>query len=71
MRSFVLVAVLAGSASASPMTVTGQVVDVRSHWTADGSRIVTDATVHTDVGDVVVRQLGGTVDGIGQRTFPG
>lgn len=71
MRSFVLVAVLAGSASASPMTISGEVLDVRSHWTADGSRIVTDATVHTDVGDVVVRQLGGTVDGIGQRTFPG
>lgn len=71
MRSFVLVAVLAGGASAAPMTITGEVVDARSHWTADGTRIVTDATVHTDTGDVVVRQQGGTVDGIGQRTFPG
>jgi len=71
MRSFVLVAALATSASASPMTVTGDVVDVRSRWTADGSRIVTEATVHTATGDVVVSQLGGSVDGIAMRTFPG
>ena len=53
------------------MTVTGDVMDVRSRWTADGSRIVTDATIHTDSGEVVVSQLGGSVDGIGMRTFPG
>jgi hypothetical protein len=71
MRSFVLVAVLAGSASAAPMTVTGDVIDVRSHWTADGDRIVTEATVRTPDGDVVVSQLGGTVDGLTMREFPG
>src|SRR5262245_34499636 len=70
MRSFVLVAALAGTASAAPMTVTGDVVDVRSHWTADGDRIVTEATVHTSTGDVVVSQLGGTVDGLTMRQFP-
>jgi hypothetical protein len=70
MRSFVLVAALGGTASAAPMTVTGDVIDVRSHWTADGDRIVTEATVHTDTGDVVVSQLGGTVDGLTMRQFP-
>ncbi|HEY5928659.1 MAG TPA: hypothetical protein VIV11_43540 [Kofleriaceae bacterium] len=73
MRSFVLVVTLAGTtttAGASPMSVTGDVIDVRSRWTADGSRIVTDATVRTDTGEVVVSQLGGSVDGIGQRQFP-
>ena len=54
------------------MTVTGNVVDTRSHWTADGSRIVTEATVQTDAGDtIVVSQLGGTVDGLTMRTMPG
>jgi hypothetical protein len=70
MRSFVLVVALGGTASAAPMTVTGDVIDVRSHWTADGDRIVTEATVHTDTGDVVVSQLGGTVDGLTMRQFP-
>jgi hypothetical protein len=70
MRSFVLVAALGGTASAAPMTVTGDVIDVRSRWTAGGDRIVTDATVHTDAGDVVVSQLGGSVDGLTMRQFP-
>src|SRR5688500_169321 len=71
MRSLVLVATLAGTASASPMTVTGDVLDLRSQWTADGTRIVTEATVHTDSGDVIVSQLGGTVGGLTMRTMPG
>jgi hypothetical protein len=53
------------------MLVSGDVVAVSSHWVADGSRIVTDATVRTPDGDVVVSQLGGSVGGVGQRTFPG
>src|SRR5882757_7817841 len=54
------------------MTIDGDVVAVQSHWTADGSRIVTEATVRTpDGGTVVVSQLGGTVDGIGMRQMPG
>jgi MYXO-CTERM domain-containing protein len=53
------------------MVVTGEVTDVRSHWTDDGSRIVTEATVHGVDGDVVVSQLGGTVDGLAMQTFPG
>lgn len=70
MRSFVLVVALGGTAGAAPMTVTGDVIDVRSHWTADKDRIVTEATVRTDTGDVVVSQLGGSVDGLAMRTFP-
>jgi MYXO-CTERM domain-containing protein len=71
MRSFVLVVALTGSATAAPMTVSGDVSDVRSHWTADHASIVTEATVHTATGDVVVNQLGGTVDGLTMRQFPG
>jgi hypothetical protein len=63
---------MATGRSLSPaMTVEGKVTDANSHWTADGSRIVTEATVHTDAGDVVVSQLGGTVDGLTMRTMPG
>src|SRR5688500_16827376 len=71
MRSLALVAARSATASAAPMTITGDVINVRSRWTADRSRIVTEATVHTATGDVVVSQLGGSVDGIAMRTFPG
>lgn len=54
------------------MTIDGDVVAVHSHWTSDGSRIVTEARVRTSDGaEVVVSQLGGTVDGIGMITMPG
>jgi hypothetical protein len=53
------------------MTIDGDVVEVHSRWTGDHSRIVTEATVRTPTGDVVVSQLGGSVDGIAQRQFPG
>jgi hypothetical protein len=54
------------------MTLEGDVVAVHSHWTQDGSRIVTEATVRTVGGEeVVVSQLGGSVDGIGMITMPG
>ena len=76
MRRLVLLAVLAPAvASATPArntgTVEGAVVATQSRWTHDGSRIVTAATVRTATGDVVVSQLGGTVDGLTMRTFPG
>lgn len=71
MRSLLLVLVLAGTAHASEMTVTGMVTDVTSRWTADGSRIVTEATVQTEAGEVVVTQLGGRVGGFGMRQWPG
>ena len=71
MRSFVLVAALAGTASATPMTVTGEVIDVRSRWTADGDRIVTESTLRlADGSRRVILQAGGTVDGIGMRVIP-
>jgi hypothetical protein len=53
-----------------PVAISGDVIATASHWTADGSRIVTEATVHTPDGDVVVSQLGGTVDGLTMRQFP-
>jgi len=53
------------------MLVTGDVTDTHARWTADGSRIITEATVQTDTGNVVVSQLGGTIDGIAMRTMPG
>jgi hypothetical protein len=49
-----------------PMTVSGDVVEIHSHWTQGGEQIVTDATVATPNGMVVVSQLGGTADGLGQ-----
>lgn len=54
-----------------PMTIEGDVVATHSYWTDDGSRIVTEATVQTPQGDVVVSQLGGSVDGIAMLTMPG
>jgi hypothetical protein len=53
------------------MTVEGDVVAVSSHWTDDGSRIETEATVRTAEGDVIVNQLGGSVDGLGMIMMPG
>ncbi len=50
--------------------VSGDVIAVVSHWTADGSRIVTEASVATATGTVVVSQLGGTVDELTMRQFP-
>jgi hypothetical protein len=60
------------AAAAAPLQVTGQVTGTHSRWTVDGSRIVTEATVHTDDGtELVVSQLGGTVDGMTMRVFHG
>ena len=54
------------------MTIEGDVVAVHSYWTDDRSRIETDATIQTADGQqVVVNQLGGTVDGIGMIQMPG
>lgn len=68
MRWLALVLAMSTPVIAAP--VTGDVVGVVSRWTNDGSRIVTDATIRTQAGDVVVTQLGGTVDGLTMRTFP-
>ncbi|HEX8108802.1 MAG TPA: hypothetical protein VF516_13815 [Kofleriaceae bacterium] len=53
------------------MIVEGDVVAVHGYWTDDRSRIVTEATVQTPDGPVVVSQLGGSADGIGMITIPG
>jgi hypothetical protein len=77
MRRSVLVLTLATAAGTAradvrdlPMTITGEVLWTTSRWTADGSRIVTEATVRTTDGDVVVSQMGGSAGGFGMRSFP-
>jgi hypothetical protein len=71
MRSLVVIALCSATASAGTMTITGDVTDSHSRWTADESRIITESVVMTDSGPITVSQLGGTVDGIGMMTFPG
>jgi hypothetical protein len=75
MRALLLSIVLAPAlaTAAPPMIIDdGLVIDATSRWTADGSRIVTEARVRTPNGELVtVSQLGGTVDGLTMRTFPG
>ena len=64
--------VVPSTAIGAPMAIEGRVIDAHSRWTGDGSRIVTTATVRTATGDdVTVSQLGGSVDGLTMRTFPG
>ncbi|MDX2091150.1 MAG: hypothetical protein SFX73_25040 [Kofleriaceae bacterium] len=58
-------------AAAAPVFVEGVVQETTSRWTEDGDRIVTEATVQTPDGPVVVSQLGGHVDGLTMRQFPG
>ncbi|TMQ16429.1 MAG: hypothetical protein E6J90_23850 [Deltaproteobacteria bacterium] len=53
------------------MFIDGDVIEAHSHWTEDHAAIVTEATVHTPDGDVVVSQLGGSVDGLGMIQMPG
>src|SRR5687768_57082 len=67
----VFAVIFAMPAAASPMVVEGEVIQTQSRWTRDGSRIVTDATVRTESGDVVVSQLGGSVNGLGVGPMPG
>ncbi|HEU5061044.1 MAG TPA: MYXO-CTERM sorting domain-containing protein [Kofleriaceae bacterium] len=65
----------AGAARASDDSaelLTGQVVSAQSRWARGGTAIVTDSLLRLDDGrEVAVRQLGGTVDGIGMVTIPG
>jgi len=68
MRWLALVVAMTAPAAAAP--VEGDVVSTTARWTNDGSEIVTDATIRTAAGDVVVTQLGGSVGGLAMRTFP-
>ena len=69
---FLLLTLVPAVAAARPVTVEGTVLEAQSRWTSDGSRIVTEAVVRTaDGARVTVSQLGGTVDGLTMRTFPG
>jgi uncharacterized protein (TIGR03382 family) len=74
MRNVVAIAVFAAgtaTAVARPMTLQGTVIETKGRWTADRSRIITDVTIQTASGPVVVSQLGGTADGLGMITMPG
>ncbi|MGE5186946.1 MAG: hypothetical protein ACM31C_33070 [Acidobacteriota bacterium] len=66
----VVVVQMIGGATAGAGTISGEVTAAKAHWTPDGSRIVTESTVHTASGDVTVSQLGGTVDGLTMMSFP-
>lgn len=68
---FLLVPVVASAAPGPITSIEGHVTSSTSRWTRDGSRIITEATVETAKGPVMVSQLGGTVDGLTMRTFPG
>lgn len=61
----------ADTAIGTAMTVEGMVGATSAKWVGDNDRIVTEAVVHTSAGDVVVSQLGGHVDGLTMRQFPG
>jgi len=69
----VILVVLAGAAGparadSAPAAIDGEVVRVDSRWSASGDRIVSETTVRADDGrEVVMLQLGGSVDGIGMR----
>jgi hypothetical protein len=63
-----------GSARASgdsDQMLTGDVVSAQSRWVRGGTAIVTDSVMRLDDGrEVTVRQLGGSVDGIGMIAIP-
>jgi Pregnancy-associated plasma protein-A len=69
--AFAGLAAAAAPAAARPQQLEGVVTQATSRWTADQSRIVTEAVIATASGDVKVSQLGGTVDGMTMRTIPG
>ncbi|MFT3693374.1 MAG: M43 family zinc metalloprotease [Kofleriaceae bacterium] len=54
----------------APLTISGTVVEVHSHWTSGGERIVTESTIEAPDGTMtIVTQVGGTADGLGQVVF--
>jgi hypothetical protein len=60
--------ILLGSTPAiASEVIEGVVVDSRARWGYDGALIVTETTVRTDTGDVVLHQLGGRVGDVATR----
>jgi len=52
--------------------ITGQVISAEAGWTSGARKIVTRSVIRTADGiEHRVHQLGGTVDGIGMRVYPG
>ena len=76
-RAIALAATLASSGRAhasgdTDQVLTGQVLSARSRWARGGTAIVTESVLRLDGGgEVTVRQLGGSVDGIAMVTIPG
>lgn len=55
----------------SDQVLTGQVVSAQSRWARGATAIVTESVIRLDDGrEVTVRQLGGSVDGIGMIAIP-
>ncbi len=55
----------------SDQMLTGQVVSAHSRWARGGTSIVTESVLRLDDGrEVTVRQLGGSVDGVGMIAIP-
>jgi hypothetical protein len=52
-------------AAASDVLISGRVISSHARWARAGRDIVTESVVRTATGEVRVRQLGGTVGGIG------
>ena len=75
-RAIALAATLASSGRAhasgdTDQVLTGQVVSAHSRWARGGTAIVTESVLRLDDGsEVTVRQLGGSVDGIGMLVIP-
>jgi hypothetical protein len=63
---------VAARASGDPdQLLTGEVVSAHSRWARGGTSIVTESVLRLDDGrEVTVRQLGGSVDGIGMIAIP-
>ena len=75
-RAIALAATLASSGRAhasgdTDQVLTGQVLSAHSRWARGGTAIVTESVLRLDDGrEVTVRQLGGSVDGIGMLSIP-
>lgn len=60
------------TADPAPESIEADVVGARGHWSDDGLRIVTTATLRTADGtELDARVLGGEADGLGQISYPG
>jgi uncharacterized protein (TIGR03382 family) len=67
-----LAAILSTSSLAAAEEVTGQVTRSTSRWARGGSAIITESVLRLDDGrEVILRQLGGSADGVGMVVLHG